>query len=169
MWFSLHPHFLLYNFAEIMYFIITKKKKTACCQGWSRTQGNRWEGTGEVSSSGSEHGRWEVLIRAHTPVLAASTSARKGRKKRNDPALSQFSLSSTRQHAHPPHRPPRVSALCWPPSRLLPAESVCVWNFPGWCVSFTQSKSLNDFAFNSLPFQFKWGEKTKLCKKTYPK
>jgi len=25
MWFSLHPHFLLYNFAEIMYFIITKK------------------------------------------------------------------------------------------------------------------------------------------------
>ena len=162
MWFSLHPHFLLYNFAEIMYFIITKKKTTACCQGWSRTQGNRWEGTGEGSSSGSEHGRWEVLIRAHTQSWQLlPLQGKEGRK--------GMTLLSVQSVVHPPHRLPRVSALCWPPSRLLPAESVCVWNFPDWCVSFTQSKSLNDFAFNTLPFQFKWGEKTKLCKKTYPK
>ena len=160
MWFSLHPHFLLYNFAEIMYFIITKKKKTtACCQGWSRTQGNRWEGTGEGSSSGSEHGRWEVLIRAHTPVLAASTSARKGRKKRNDPALSSV--------CRPP--PTQTSQSFCPVLAALEAAAsrkcVCVWNFPDWCVSFTQSKSLNDFAFNTLPFQFKWGEKPSFVRK----
>ena len=163
MWFSLHPHFLLYNFAEIMYFIITKKKKqlraARADHGPRATDGKGQEKAAALAVS-MEDGKF---LLGHTPQSwqLLPLQGKEGRK--------GMTLLSVQSVVHPPHRLPRVSALCWPPSRLLPAESVCVWNFPDWCVSFTQSKSLNDFAFNTLPFQFKWGEKTKLCKKTYPK
>lgn len=96
MWFSLHPHFLLYNFAEIMYFIIKKKKMRAARadHGPRATDGKGQEKAAALAVS-TEDGKF---LSGHTPQPQQRLPLQ-GKERRKGMTL----LQSVQSVVHPQH------------------------------------------------------------------
>ena len=102
------------------------------------------------------------FLLGHTP-RSQQRLPLQGKERRKGMTLLQSVQSVVHpQHTHThPHTDLPESLPCAGHPRGCCQQKVCVCGTSlAVCESFTQSKSLNDFAFNTLPFQFKgrWGK-----------
>lgn len=124
MWFSLHPHFLLYNFAEIMYFIITKKKLRAARadHGPRATDGKGQEKAAALAVS-TEDGKF---LLGHTPQSwqLLPLQGKEGRKGMT--LLSVSSVCRPPPNTHTPHTDLPEFLPCAGHPRGCCQQKVCV-------------------------------------------